>query len=236
MAITPPKVPVCQALKEKINLAIERTSRCVVEWFRDAVLDRPNASLIQLSIQSQLLIMPPRRAVGDHPARRNVEEQEVPNAPEMQPQGEVTNAKFRETIRMLIQAVTNQHVKEEKLRDREEFKNKRAKTRNESGQQKNNANRSSFQQKQKGHAPSSTSALHQRTKVSIIVRISELNLPMLRVVWRKGGSKLPACAKCDPGASLSFVTPYVAMNFVVIPEQLSEPYSVSTPVGESIIT
>ncbi|WMV44903.1 hypothetical protein MTR67_038288 [Solanum verrucosum] len=39
----------------------------------------------------------------------------------------------------------------------------------------------------------------------------------------------------DPGASLSFVTPYVAMNFDVIPEQLSEPFSVSTPVGESIL-
>ncbi|KAG5576254.1 hypothetical protein H5410_056388 [Solanum commersonii] len=43
-----------------------------------------------------------------HPARRNVEEQGVPNAPEVQPQGEVTNAEFREAIRMLSQAVTNQ--------------------------------------------------------------------------------------------------------------------------------
>ena len=38
-----------------------------------------------------------------------------------------------------------QQVEEEKLRDREEFRNKRAKTGNESGQQKGNANRSSFQ-------------------------------------------------------------------------------------------
>ncbi|WMV10108.1 hypothetical protein MTR67_003493 [Solanum verrucosum] len=42
-------------------------------------------------------------------------------------------------------------------------------------------------------------------------------------------------ALLDPGASLSFVTPYVAMNFDAIPEQLSEPFSVSTPVGESIL-
>uniref|UniRef100_M1DUV7 Gag-pol polyprotein n=1 Tax=Solanum tuberosum TaxID=4113 RepID=M1DUV7_SOLTU len=42
-------------------------------------------------------------------------------------------------------------------------------------------------------------------------------------------------ALLDPGASLSFVNPYVAMNFDVIPEQLSEPFSVSTPVGESIL-
>ncbi|XP_049382747.1 uncharacterized protein LOC125847084 [Solanum stenotomum] len=172
--------------------------------------------------------MPPRRAVRGRPARRNVEEQELPNAPEVQPQGEVTNAEFREAIKMLSQVVTNQagqqrgdrqeetnisrirflsvheyglkftqlsryaaemvanmrsrmslfvvglsclsskegrvamligdmdisrlmvyvqQVEKEKLRDMEEFKNKRAKTGNESGQQKSNANQSSFQQK-----------------------------------------------------------------------------------------
>ncbi|KAH0710411.1 hypothetical protein KY284_011838 [Solanum tuberosum] len=137
----------------------------------------------------------------------------------------------------------------------------RAKTGNESGQQMSNANRSSFQQKQNGPAPSSASARAPKNKV-------------------QGGSKPPACAKCgrnhsgvyregtlvvssvvelhleellpvlaeeqtasmqslvakNLGASLSFVTPYVAMNFDVIPEQLSEPFSVSTPVGESILT
>uniref|UniRef100_M1DEN4 Late blight resistance protein n=1 Tax=Solanum tuberosum TaxID=4113 RepID=M1DEN4_SOLTU len=54
------------------------------------------------------IIMPLRRAVRGRPARRNVEEQELPNAPEMQPQREVTNAEFREAIRMLSQVVTNQ--------------------------------------------------------------------------------------------------------------------------------
>nr|AAV31186.2 Gag-pol polyprotein, putative [Solanum tuberosum] len=39
----------------------------------------------------------------------------------------------------------------------------------------------------------------------------------------------------NPGASLSFVTPYVAMNFDVLPEKLCEPFSVSTLVGESIL-
>ncbi|WMV14145.1 hypothetical protein MTR67_007530 [Solanum verrucosum] len=52
--------------------------------------------------------MPSRRAVRGCPTRKNVEEQELPNAPEVQPQGEVTNADFREAIRMLSQAVTNQ--------------------------------------------------------------------------------------------------------------------------------
>jgi len=54
--------------------------------------------------------MPPRRAARDRLARRNVEPQEqgVPNAPNVQPQGEVTNAEFREAIRILSHAVTNQ--------------------------------------------------------------------------------------------------------------------------------
>ena len=42
-------------------------------------------------------------------------------------------------------------------------------------------------------------------------------------------------ALLDPGSSLSFVTPYIAMNFNIIPEQLSMPFNVSTPVGESIL-
>ncbi|KAK4708837.1 hypothetical protein R3W88_029762 [Solanum pinnatisectum] len=52
--------------------------------------------------------MLPRRAVRGRPARCNVEEQDLPNAPKVQPQGEVTNAEFREAIRMLSQAVTYQ--------------------------------------------------------------------------------------------------------------------------------
>ena len=39
----------------------------------------------------------------------------------------------------------------------------------------------------------------------------------------------------DPGATLSFVTPYIAVQFDVNPETLSEPFSVSTPVGDPVI-
>ncbi|XP_070054285.1 uncharacterized protein [Nicotiana tomentosiformis] len=42
-------------------------------------------------------------------------------------------------------------------------------------------------------------------------------------------------ALIDPGSTLSYVTPYVAMEFGIEPEQLHEPLSVSTPVGESIV-
>ncbi|KAK4718103.1 hypothetical protein R3W88_016441 [Solanum pinnatisectum] len=58
-----------------------------------------------------------------------------------------------------------QQVKEDKLRNREKFKNKRAKTSgDESGQQKSNMNRSSFQPKRKGPAPSSSSIPAQGNK------------------------------------------------------------------------
>ncbi|XP_070034752.1 uncharacterized protein [Nicotiana tomentosiformis] len=42
-------------------------------------------------------------------------------------------------------------------------------------------------------------------------------------------------ALIDPGSTLSCVTPYVAMEFGIEPEQLHESFSVSTPIGESIL-
>lgn len=52
--------------------------------------------------------MPPLRAIRGLPTRINIEEQELSNAPEVQPQVELTNTKFREAIRLLSQVVTNQ--------------------------------------------------------------------------------------------------------------------------------
>ena len=42
-------------------------------------------------------------------------------------------------------------------------------------------------------------------------------------------------ALLDIGKSLSFVTPYVANKFEILPEKLCESFYVSTPVGESIL-
>ncbi|XP_070014044.1 uncharacterized protein [Nicotiana sylvestris] len=41
-------------------------------------------------------------------------------------------------------------------------------------------------------------------------------------------------ALIDPGSTLSYVTPFVAMEFGIEPAQLHEPFLVSTLVGESI--
>uniref|UniRef100_M1D3Z3 Gag-pol polyprotein n=1 Tax=Solanum tuberosum TaxID=4113 RepID=M1D3Z3_SOLTU len=46
---------------------------------------------------------------------------------------------------------------------------------------------------------------------------------------------LDVYAVLDPGATLSFVTPYIAVKFDVSPETLSEPFSVSTSVGDPVI-
>ncbi|KAF3680585.1 hypothetical protein FXO38_02229 [Capsicum annuum] len=43
------------------------------------------------------------------------------------------------------------------------------------------------------------------------------------------------CFGCDPGSSLSYVTPLVAVNFEISAEKIPEPFLVSTPVGESVV-
>ncbi|XP_070009247.1 uncharacterized protein [Nicotiana sylvestris] len=43
-----------------------------------------------------------------------------------------------------------------------------------------------------------------------------------------------AYAIMDPGSTFSYVTPYFAINLGIEPEQLSEPFLVSTPVGEFV--
>ncbi|KAH0637918.1 hypothetical protein KY289_037833 [Solanum tuberosum] len=216
-----------------------------------------------------------------------------------------------------------QQDEEEKLRDREEFRNKKAKTGSESGQQKGNVNRPSFQQRQKGPALSSASAPVPRNKIEYTGHNSQsfrAGPARSQNSMAQGSNRVLACARCgrvsitrpkrepiqfqchmsqevhpgncrqgqtgcfkttprgatsstgggvnrlyaitsrheqenspnvvtgmikvfafdvyallDPGASLSFVTPYVANQFDVLPERLYEPFCVSTLVGESIL-
>lgn len=46
---------------------------------------------------------------------------------------------------------------------------------------------------------------------------------------------IDVCTLLDPGATLSFVTPYVSMKFDMLPEVLLEPFLVSTPFGDSVV-
>uniref|UniRef100_M1DMG3 Gag-pol polyprotein n=1 Tax=Solanum tuberosum TaxID=4113 RepID=M1DMG3_SOLTU len=94
-----------------------------------------------------------------------------------------------------------QQVEEDKLRDREEFKNKRSKTSgNESGQQKSIANRSSFQHKHKVPASSIASAPAQGNKGEYNSQNSQ-NFRARHAHSQgsiaQGGNETPTCAKCD---------------------------------------
>ena len=54
--------------------------------------------------------MPPQRAAQGRPSWKIFEpqEEEIPDAPSLQPQVEVTNVKFHEAITMLSQVMTNE--------------------------------------------------------------------------------------------------------------------------------
>ena len=47
-----------------------------------------------MCVRVSVIIIPPRKVVRGRPARKNVEEPEVPSSPNVKPQGEVTNAEF----------------------------------------------------------------------------------------------------------------------------------------------
>ncbi|KAH0636311.1 hypothetical protein KY290_036738 [Solanum tuberosum] len=130
-------------------------------------------------------------------------------------------------------------VDEDNLRDREDFRNKNAKTSgNEYGQQKSNANWPSFQHKQKGPTTTSSSAPAPRNRVwkEAPGACGDCSTGSFKCVQE--GHFMKECPKHrrgsgnrDPRASLSLVTPYIALNFHILPEQLLQPFIVSTPVS-----
>ncbi|WMV50370.1 hypothetical protein MTR67_043755, partial [Solanum verrucosum] len=46
--LKPPKVPVCQALKERTKLVIKRNSWWITELFREANIDRPKLQTLRM--------------------------------------------------------------------------------------------------------------------------------------------------------------------------------------------
>uniref|UniRef100_M1DFN2 Putative plant transposon protein domain-containing protein n=1 Tax=Solanum tuberosum TaxID=4113 RepID=M1DFN2_SOLTU len=69
MAMISPKVPVCQALKKKIESAIQKRSGRVTEPFRDAVLDRPKLQNLKM-LKAKKKVCKTRRAqelIGESP-------------------------------------------------------------------------------------------------------------------------------------------------------------------------
>uniref|UniRef100_M1DNP7 Gag-pol polyprotein n=1 Tax=Solanum tuberosum TaxID=4113 RepID=M1DNP7_SOLTU len=108
--------------------------------------------------------------------------------------------------RMMIHV---QQVEMDKLRDREEFKNKRVKTSgNESRKQKSIVNLSSFQHKQRIHAPSSASAPAPTNKCEYNSQNTHyfIDRPAHSQGSKtQGGTKTDACAKCRDGSTSCFM-------------------------------
>ncbi|XP_015057648.1 uncharacterized protein LOC107003914 [Solanum pennellii] len=116
-----------------------------------------------------------------------------------------------------------QQVKAEKLWDREVYRNKKSKTGNKSGQQKD----SCFKCGQEGHFMRECPKNRQGSgNLGNIAQFSSV-APLDRVA--------PIGDPSDPGESLSFLTPYVANKFEILPEKFCEPFGVSTLVGQSIL-
>ncbi|XP_070030884.1 uncharacterized protein [Nicotiana tomentosiformis] len=51
-----------------------------------------------------------------------------------------------------------------------------------------------------------------------------------------GGNQNYIYALADPGSTLSYITPFVARRFGIVPEILTDPFAISTLIRESIIT
>ncbi|KAH0725625.1 hypothetical protein KY284_001490 [Solanum tuberosum] len=144
------------------------------------------------------------------------------------------------TSRLMTHA---QQVKGEKLREMAR-ENKKARIENyEYSQQKlGGGNRSQFKQRirKEGHQDLSlkrvlqASVLKARKDVLGVATVSAIIGCMLSRLARTIKILL-MWSPILPRATLSFVTPYIAVDFSVSPETLPEPFSICTPVGDPVL-
>ncbi|XP_004229093.2 uncharacterized protein [Solanum lycopersicum] len=147
-----------------------------------------------------------------------------------------------------------QKVEEEKLR--EAYKSRKLRLVMSRGSRRMVSNRSQFK-KQMGPAPSLSSARAPRNKVAppnkdahrgatsitgggenriyAITRLQEQENHLDVVIGKIKVYAFDIYSSLDPGAHLSFVTPYVTNHFEVFPQKHSEPFDISTSVRESIL-
>ena len=84
-------------------------------------------------------------------------------------------------------------------------------------------------------------------------QVPQMRMPLKRIIFMLSSPNvikrahriwLPICysnfpfnvySLLDPGATLSFVTPLVAMKFYILPSILDDPFLVLTQVGDSVV-
>ena len=87
---------------------------------------------------------------------------------------------------------------------------------------------------QQGNSSGTGGRQHQNRLYALQVRQDQEDSPDV-VTGTLRVFDLDVYALLDPGATLSFVTPYIAVKFGVSPKTLSEPFSVSTLIGDPVI-
>nr|XP_016491575.1 PREDICTED: uncharacterized protein LOC107811203 [Nicotiana tabacum] len=88
----------------------------------------------------------------------------------------------------------------------------------------------------------SSGIVHRQIRTMEAMQLSPLiQQPIITLKLSKGAAQQSLIMQvvdetAYPGSTLSYVTPYIAKKFGIEPEKLCEPFEVSTPIGELVIT